>query len=213
VLEKASEFGRGQAKAIAGTVAGIGGMLPGANLPFLPPEAREARGRAQQELGQFTGSPDRSGYETAGRLTGDVMSGAAIPELGVGRAAGWAAQGLTRASPTLASLAALFHFGGPLGWLGHGMIRHASLYRQLQDLAARAAPYVGGAARVGGTIGEKVGTAEAARRLGGPDASSDQGSPEAPRGAPVGPGDQAFRPGRGDRWQGGKGQGVNSAAD
>jgi hypothetical protein len=213
MLEKVGEFGRGQAKAIAGTVAGIGSMLPGADLPGLPPEAQQARARAKQELGQFTGSPDRSGYETAGRYVGDVMSTAGVPGLGVGRAAGAIGSGLTRISPTLLDIAALFHLGGLSPWVLARHLPHLGGRLGLERLARAAAPYVGAGARGAGTVGEKVGVAEAARRLGGPDASSDQGSPEAPRGAPVAPGDQAFRPGRGDRWQGGRGQSDNSAAD
>jgi hypothetical protein len=53
-------FGKGVAQKLGSTVAGLGEVLPGGNLPGLPERAVKAREQAKSELKEFTDAPSES---------------------------------------------------------------------------------------------------------------------------------------------------------
>lgn len=200
VLQRATEFGKGEAQGVAGTLAGMTKYLPGDELPFLPEGARAARRAARGDVERFANEPSAGTEQSIGRFVGETIPTAALPELGVGRAIGAGAEMATKYSPTLLHLAGLYHYGIPY-FFGHNFLRHLGLVRRLDSLARAAAPYVGRAATQAGRVGEKIGVGQAASRAGAPD-DRDSRPAETPRRAPQQPGGETFRPGRGDRFRG-----------
>jgi hypothetical protein len=99
---QALDFGKGAAQSIGSTVAGLGEILPGGNLPGLPERAVKAREQAKQELKEFTDAPSQSWAQSAGQVTGEVAPWF-IPGPGiVGKVGEAAGRGLTSLLPRVA---------------------------------------------------------------------------------------------------------------
>lgn len=102
---QALDFGKGAAQSLGSTLAGLGEVLPGGNLPGLPERAVKAREQAKQELKEFTDAPSQSWAQSAGQITGEVAPWF-IPGPGivgkVGEAVGRGATGLLpRVAPAI----------------------------------------------------------------------------------------------------------------
>ena len=100
-VNRMARFGRGEARQIAGDIQRVGSALPGAELPFLPESAREARRKASGELTKFA-EGGKGIAEGAGKVGGMALEALAQPEYGIAKA-GTAIGG--RAIPFLARLA------------------------------------------------------------------------------------------------------------
>jgi hypothetical protein len=99
---QALDFGKGAAQRIGSTIANLGEMLPGGNLPGLPERAVKAREQAKQELKEFTDAPSQSWAQSAGQVTGEVAPWF-IPGPGiVGKVGEAAGRGLTSLLPRVA---------------------------------------------------------------------------------------------------------------
>jgi len=95
-------FGKGVAQKLGSTVAGLGEVLPGGNLPGLPERAVKAREQAKSELKEFTDAPSESWAQSAGQVTGEVAPWF-IPGPGiVGKVGEAAGRGLTSLLPRVA---------------------------------------------------------------------------------------------------------------
>jgi hypothetical protein len=88
---RAWQFTRGAGRGIAGLLQSAGEILPD---PMdlihggLPEDAKKAREQAKGELRKFTDAPDKSGWETGGRLTGQIAPFALFPGVGAESALG-----------------------------------------------------------------------------------------------------------------------------
>lgn len=216
-LDPATQFGKGEAQGVAGALSDITRYLPGDELPFLPESARQARRGARADVEKFAAEPGEGTAQNVGKFVGGAAPYMLGGEIGLPAAAArWAAE---RGAPGMVH-AGIHILGHKLG-IPHRLrdivstfIRTHPAFINAMEQHIRPA-----AGALGGALG---GTAEATGRAipGGmrgitrePDDEQRSRSPQTPRAAPVGPGDQAFRPGRGDRWQGGKRPSDNSAAD
>lgn len=99
---QALDFGKGAAQSIGSTMAGLGEVLPGGNLPGLPERAVKAREQAKKELKEFTDAPSQSWAQTGGQIAGEAAPWF-IPGPGiVGKIGEAAGRGLTSVLPRVA---------------------------------------------------------------------------------------------------------------